>query len=136
MMHGADTHRRTSDVTYPCSRPERYLIRVPCTDSSAQLRVTSRHDNTSDVDTACPRNAAAEPGYAFVEEQSDTATEVNLCCASPRSDVSKDHRHRRTVRVVARGGSGATRRGRLAGTTRTVRRTERPVPAPRRPGRT
>jgi hypothetical protein len=46
--------------------------------------VTSRHDNTSEVDAACPRNPAAEPGYAFVEEQSDNAAEVNfvLCVAS------------------------------------------------------
>ncbi len=64
---------------------ERYLIRVPCTESSAQLRVTSRHDNTSDVDAACPRNAAAEPGYAFVEEQSDKGIEVNfVLCVAPR----------------------------------------------------
>jgi hypothetical protein len=64
---------------------EMYLIRVPCTNSEAQWRVTSRHDNVSDVDGACSGDPAAQIGYAFTEEQADNAQPVDfVLCLAPK----------------------------------------------------
>ena len=56
-----------------------YLIRVPCTRGDAQLRVTSRHDNTSDVEVACSADAAAQTGYAFTEQTNNGDVDLVLC---------------------------------------------------------
>ena len=64
---------------------EMHLIRVPCTNDDAQLRVTSRHDNTSDIEAACAGDPAAKTGYAFTEEQGDNAPPIDLVlCVAPK----------------------------------------------------
>jgi hypothetical protein len=64
---------------------EMYLIRVPCTNDDAQLRVTSRHDNTSEIEAACAGDPAAKTGYAFTEEQGDNAPSIDLVlCVAPK----------------------------------------------------
>ena len=59
-----------------------YLVRVPCTGSEAQLRVTSRHDNTDDVSAACSGDPGAR-GYAFTE-QIDSGSVDFVLCVTPK----------------------------------------------------
>ena len=56
------------------------IEKVPCSDERASLRVTSRHENTSDGDAACAADATATSYFSYeLESHGSTVTSFLLC---------------------------------------------------------